>query len=70
MGMSMGWWSRLLDRLRGMSGGSSLDVPAPKSRPHEPSVFECQTCFKVFDAKTPGPLCPECDSPDVISLSR
>ena len=70
----MGWWSRLLDRLRG-APLADLDrdwvqEPASIAETGEPQVFECQTCFKVFEAGRPGALCPECDSPDVIALTR
>jgi Zn finger protein HypA/HybF involved in hydrogenase expression len=70
----MGWWSRLLDRLTGAAADEPNadweQEPAAMSRSDEPQVFECQTCFKIFDSKQPGALCPECDSPDVIALSR
>lgn len=68
----MSWWSRLLDRLKGtlIDDGDWVEEPTARSRADEPQVFECQSCFKVFDADRPGPLCPECDSPDVIALSR
>ncbi len=70
----MSWWARLLDRLTGADvdepDTALEEAPAATSRSDEPQVFECQTCFKVFESKQPGALCPECDSPDVIALSR
>jgi hypothetical protein len=70
----MGWWARLFDRLRGVPADDRdadwEEEPALAPRSDEPQVFECQTCFKVFESGQPGALCPECDSPDVIALSR
>lgn len=66
----MSWWSRLWDRLRGVADPEWEEKPAAAPRSDEPQVFECQTCFKVFESHRPGALCPECDSPDVIALSR
>jgi rubrerythrin len=70
----MSWWRRLLDRLAGPSAGDRgadwEEEPAVRPRNGELQVFECQTCFKIFESGEPGALCPECDSPDVIALSR
>lgn len=41
----------------------------PIRLPTEPSVFECRTCHKVFEARRLRPTCPECDSPDVELMS-
>ena len=41
----------------------------PTRLPTEPSVFECRTCHKVFEARRLRPSCPECDSPDVELMS-
>jgi Zn finger protein HypA/HybF involved in hydrogenase expression len=41
----------------------------PIRLPTEPSVFECRTCHKVFEARRLRPSCPECDSPDVELMS-
>jgi Zn finger protein HypA/HybF involved in hydrogenase expression len=65
----MSWWSRILARLRGDTRDeAALSNPAAPAA-GEPQVFECQACFKVFDLTRVPPACPECDSPDVRSLT-
>jgi len=67
----MGWWSDLLRRLTGdeqREEGESPDVPPPVPSGGHP-VFECQSCFKVFESESLRPVCPECESAVVKTLA-
>jgi Zn finger protein HypA/HybF involved in hydrogenase expression len=70
----MSIWKWLLGRPEKpeASQGTAPAEPAakqPTRLPTEPSVFECRTCHKVFEARRLRPSCPECDSPDVELMS-
>jgi Zn finger protein HypA/HybF involved in hydrogenase expression len=65
----MSWWSDLLRRLTGEQQDESVDEVERSSTFDGPPVFECQTCFKVFDSDRQRPTCPECDSADVKTLT-
>ena len=67
----MSWWSDLLRRLNG--GGQDDEDESPDVRSPAPSdgppIFECQACFKVFESERLRPVCPECESTDVKTLT-
>lgn len=65
------WLLRRPDAPARPSAPESADerTKQPIRLPTEPSVFECRSCHKVFEARRLRPSCPECDSPDVELMS-
>jgi len=64
------WWRREESEAQPAGGKVKLASEKIVELPDEPYVFECRSCGKVFEARRRRPLCPECDSNDVVVMSE